>query len=192
MTDVTENPAVEDDDLELFDAAKAEFASKYDLKDRLVLVWATGKNGKRKGENSVYEWFETNTLVIDDPNGATDWNEQVFDSEKETFRDTLVPSVVKNGPHLLEKFQFSYGGMCARLRPRVTADQKPATYKPMLGRVNSRPNAKKGMAPSWSIAEPTDSDMATARKYGAQIKELSAKLKAEIDKSESDEAAFDA
>ena len=189
MTD-TENPAV-DEDLELFDAAKAEFASKYDLKDRLVLVWVTGKNGKRKGTNSAYEWFETNTLVIDDPNGATDWNGQVYDSEKETFRDTLVPSVVKNGPQLLEKFQFSYGGMTARLKTRVTADQKPATYKPVLGRINSRPNSQKGMAASWSIAEPTAADIETFRKYTAQVREISAKLQAEIEKANSDEAAFD-
>lgn len=189
MTDTQESST--DEDLELFDSAKAEFASKHDLKDRLILVWATGKNGKRKGENGSYEWFETNTLVIDDPNGAADWNEQVFDGQKEEWRDTLVPSVAANGPQLLEKLQFSYTGMCARLKPRVTADQKPATYRPMLGRVNSRPNAKKGMAASWSISEPTESDKQTARKYAAQVREITAKLKAETERADSDEAAFD-
>lgn len=179
------------DDLELFDDAKAEFASKYDLKDRLVLVWVTGKNGKRKGANGPYDWYETNTLVIDDPNGATDWNGQVYDSEKEIFRDTLIPSVVQNGPHLLEAFQFSYGGMTARLRARVTADQKPATYKPMLGRVNSRPNKTKGMAASWSIAEPTADDKATALKYADKIREISAKLKDSIEGKGADDSAFD-
>lgn len=173
------------EDFELFDNAKAEFPSKYDLKDRLVLVWATGPNGTRKGTNGSYEWYETNVLVLDDPNGATDWNGQVFDTEKETFRDTLVPSAAKE-PVLLEKFQFSYGGMTARLKSRVNG-QKPATFKPMLGRVNSRPNSQKGMAASWSIAEPTADEMTLAAKHSAKIREISARL----ENGGSDEQAFD-
>ena len=51
MTDTTE-------DLELFDEAQATFASKADLKDGLVLVWATGKYGTRKGANGPYDWYE--------------------------------------------------------------------------------------------------------------------------------------
>lgn len=181
MTDTTE-------DLELFDDAQSTFASKADLKDRLVLVWVTGKNGKRKGANGPYDWYETYTLVIDDPNGAADWNERVYDADKETERDTLVPSVTKYGPQLLENFQFSYGGMTARLRARVAGD-KPKSYVPMLGRVNSRPNKTKGMAASWSIAEPTEADRATARKYATRIREVSALVKEAV--VGKDEDAFD-
>lgn len=180
-----------DEDLELFDTAKAEFPSKYDLKDRLVLVWVTGKHGTRKGTNGTYEWFETNILVVDDPKGATDWNGKVFDAEKETERDTLVPSVVAAGPQYLESFQFSYGGMTARLKSRVTADNKPKTFKPMLGRINSRPNAQKGMAASWSIAEPTAAEIETAKKYGAEIRKYSDALREQIEGSGSDDSAFD-
>lgn len=182
MTDTTE-------DLELFDEAQATFPSKADLKDRLVLVWATGKHGTRKGANGPYDWYETYTLVIDDPNGAENWNERVYDAEKETERDTLVPSVTKNGPQLLESFQFSYGGMTARLKGRVQGD-KPKTFKPMLGRVNSRPNKTKGMAASWSIAEPTEADRATAVKFATRIREVSALVQEAVNGGK-DEDAFD-
>lgn len=182
MTDTSE-------DLELFDTAKAEFPSKYDLKDRLVLIWVTGSNGSRKGANGPYDWYETNVLVLDDPEGKADWNEQVFDTEKEVWRDALVPSAVKE-PQYLEKFQFSFTGMTARLKPRVTADKKPATFKPMLGRVNSRPNSTKGMAPPWSIAEPTAEEIKVAAKHAARIREISEALKTATNGG-TDEQAFD-
>jgi hypothetical protein len=181
MADTTE-------DLELFDEAQSTFPGKEDLENRLILVWVTGANGKRKGANGPYDWYETYTLVLDDPNGATDWNERIFDTEKRAERDALVPSVVKNGPQLLEKFQFSYGGMTARLRGRVLGD-KPKNFVPMLGRVNSRPNKTKGWNASWSIAEPTDADKAVARQFSTRIREVSALVESAV--KGTDEDAFE-
>ncbi len=169
-----------DEALELFDTAKAEFPSRFDLKDRLCLIWVTGRNGKRKGENGEYDWFDTYTLVLDDPNGSQDWNGKVFDTEKETERDTLVPSVVQTGePQLLKNFQYSFGGMTARLSPRVSG-QVPATYKPMLGRINSRPNKRRGMAASWSVAEPTADEVKFAMNHASMIAEVTEMVKAYV------------
>lgn len=184
MTDATT------DDLELFDDAQSVFPSKHDLKDRLVLVWVTGKHGTEKGTNKPYDWYETHTLVIDDPNGTKDWNERVYDPDIQGERETLVPSVAKHGPQLLENFRFSYGGMVARLRNRVSG-QVPKTYAPMLGRINSRPNKDKGMAPSWSIATGTDADRAVAMQYATLIREITEKLKAEVAGVGSEASAFD-
>lgn len=180
MTDTTE-------DLELFDNAQAQFASKLDLKDRLCLIWATGKNGTRKGANGSYAWYDTYTLVIDD---GPKWTGEVFDAEKDATRPILVDSVAEHGPQLLEGFQFSFGGMTARLANRVTGD-KPKTFKPMLGRINSRPNKTKGMAASWSVAEPTDEDKQVARKYADKIREVSALVEKAVNGDGSDAEAFE-
>lgn len=176
------------DDLELFDDAKSDFPSKWDLKDRLVLVWVTGKSGSRKGENGSYDWVDTYTLVIDD---GPEWTGKVFDGDKQTNRDPLVVSVADAGPQLLKNFQYSFAGMVARLKPRISADGKPETYKPLLGRINSRPNAKKGMAPPFSIADPTDADKAIARQYADNIREVTEAVKAAVSGASSDDSAFD-
>jgi hypothetical protein len=179
MTDTTE-------DLELFDDAQATFANKLDLKDRLVLVWVTGKHGTEKGANGPYEWYETFTLVLDD---GPNWTGQVYDAEKEVMRPVLVPSVAGEGPQLLERFRYSFGGMVARLALRVTGD-KPKSFKPMLGRLNSRPNAVKGMAPSWSVAEPTEDDRQIAIKHADLIRQTSEKVRTLVNGG-TDEDAFE-
>src|SRR4051812_21959351 len=169
MTD-TQNTTAED--LELFDDAKEEFPGKEDLRDRLVAIWVTGKHGTRKSEanNTSYAWYETTTLVLDD--GPAWDGTKIVDGEK---RENLVPSVAQNGPQRLEAFQWSTGGMVSRLQARVVGDQ-PKTFKPMLGRINSRPNSKKGFSASWSISEPTDEDRAKARASAALIRQISAEL----------------
>lgn len=162
------------DDLELFDDAKETFPSKEDLKDRLVLIWATGKTGQRKSEatGKAYDWAETVTLVIDD--GPDEF--YTSSSKRKDGDELLVPSVAHNGAQELDNFQWSAGGLVSRIKQRVTADGKPATFKPFLGRINERKNKNKGMANSWSISEPTDEDKAIARKYAAQIKAISERL----------------
>jgi hypothetical protein len=187
MTDTTQDTADE-----LFDDAKAEFPSKFDLKDRLVLVWVTGKHGTRTASRpgaKPYDWYETYTLVLDDPNGVKDWNGQVYDGDKETFRETLAPSTA-GGPVLLEKFQFSFTGMSARLAQRIVGD-KPKSFKPMLGRINSRPNKVKGMAASWSVAEPTAEEKALAAGHAAKIREVSTLVEAAVNGPATDDEAFE-
>ena len=163
MTDQNVNTsAVQDDDDGLFEAAAETFPSKFHLKDRLVAIYPTGVTGQRLGENGKpYTWYETTTVVLDDgPNG---WQAEVLDMDKGTMVANLVPSVAEEGPQVLANFQWSAGGIGARLASRLPkADGKPGSQ---VGRINSRPNAKKGMAPSWSISTPTEADMTTARQY---------------------------
>lgn len=160
MTDVNVNAGQDDDD-DLFEAASETFPSKFDLKDRLVVIYPDGESGQRMGENGKpYTWYSTTTVVLDDgPNG---WQERVVGEGGELVAN-LVPSVAENGPQVLEHFQWSAGGITARLASRLPdAKGKPGSQ---VGRINSRPNAKKGMAPSWSISTPTEEDMAIAREH---------------------------
>ena len=171
MTDTTE-------DLELFDDAKQEFPAKEDLKDRLVGIFVTGKHGQRKSAatGKMYDWYETITLVLDDgPDGTS-------------FTD-LVPSVAAKGEAIrLDNFQWSASGLASRLSARVTGD-KPNTFKPLRGRINSQKNKQKGMADAWSIAEPTEEDKATSLKYADQVRKIMAELKAA--QTTADEDAFE-
>jgi hypothetical protein len=165
----------DNDILDLVDDSQETFPTKDDMKDRLVLVWVTGKFGSRQSEatKKTYPWVETVTMVIDD---GPNWTGQVMDSDSQTLRESRIPSVAEAGPTVLENFQFSFGGMVSRLQQRISPDGKPKTFKPMLGRINSRPNKTKGMAPSWSVASPTPEDHAVIPKYAAQIREISAQL----------------
>lgn len=174
MSDTTE-------DLELFDDAKETFPGKEDMKDRLVLVWATGKTGQRKSEatGKLYDWAETVTMVIDD--GPEGYNPKRADGDP-----NLIAPVAQEGPQEIT-FQWSTGGLVTRIKERIGTDGKPKTFKPFLGRINSRKNKVKGMSDSWSISEPTDEDRATARRYAGQIKAISERLAAPPVKDE-DEA----
>jgi hypothetical protein len=182
-TEINVTDIHEDDDL--FDAATNQFPSKEDMENRLVLIWPTGKNGTRRSESTgkPYRWYETVTVVIDDgPNG---WQAQRSDGDP-----NLIASVAENGPQTLNNYQWTPGGLVARLESRVT-DGKPNTYKPILGRINQRKNKNKGMANPWSIAEPTDEDKATARRYTDLIRKTSADLKARVEAGTGDDEAFD-
>jgi hypothetical protein len=157
VTDEYSIPGRDDDD-GLFEAAKEQFPGKEDLKDRLVVIYPTGKSGQRQGSNGKpYDWYETTTVVLDD--GPKGYQSTVLVDGVE--RENLVPSVAENGPQVLKNFQWSAGGLVARIKP-IADDPKVGS---MLGRINVRPPAQKGMAPPWSIAKPTDEDMTTARKH---------------------------
>lgn len=188
MTDTNE-------DLELFDDAKAEFPDKCDLRDRLVAIWVTGKHGTRPPQSGgePYPWYETYTLVLDDPNGATDWDGMVKD-EHGDMRETLVEST-EEGPVLLKKFQWSASGLATRLEPRLTLKDKKTEapiYRPMIGRINERRSTVKGRNNPWSIAEPTEADRDVARAHGAKIKAITAEIKALREGgSSTDDSAFD-
>jgi hypothetical protein len=190
MTDTTE-------DLELFDDATSDFPGKEDLKDRLVAIWVTGRHGTRVGKSpgsKPYAWYETTTLVLDD--GPAWDGYKVVDGERKPM---LIDSVAEHGPQRIE-FQYGQSGLTKRLEGRVhisvamppvnqEVNDKPKTFKPMVGRINSRANSIKGFNAAWSIAEPTDEDRAIAVKNADLIRQITAELKA-AQKSE-DEAAFD-
>jgi hypothetical protein len=168
-----------------FDDATEEFPAKEDLKDRLVLIFVTGKHGMRKGSapgSKPYAWFETITLVLDD---GPNWDgTKIVDGEKMPM---LVPSVKEEGVQRLDNFQYSQGGLTARLAPRVNLSpgqppigveiqDKPKTFAPMLGRINSRKNSQPGFSASWSIGKPTDADKVVARKYNDLIAQITKEL----------------
>jgi hypothetical protein len=176
------NGSVDDDDEGLFEAAKETFPGKEDLKDRLVVMYPTGKTGERKGENGdPYAWYETVTVVLDD--GPKGYQHTVIADGIE--RENLVPSVVEQGPQILKNFQWSAGGIAARLAP-IYDDPK---VRSMVGRINRRPPSKKGMAPPWGIAKPTDEDMATARRFTEVCKKARQEVR-EARQREADKEAF--
>lgn len=179
---------------DLYDDAKQEFPTKYDMKDRLVAIWVTGKKGERPGANGKsYGWAETITLVLDDPNGVLDWDGQVKNEDGD-WVETLVPSVVVEGPARLEKFQWSAGGIFSRLEPRITLRDKQTDqpiYRPMIGRINERKSTTKGQNNPWSIATPTDTDKATANRFEDKIRAITLEVKAMREGSGSDSEAFD-
>lgn len=162
LTEKQENMTDFDDDL--FDDAQSTFPSKDDLRDRLCAIWTTGEHGQRKSEatGKPYDWVETIVLVLDGE--PTD--------------------LVGPAPARVDKLQFSFTGATSRLMPRLKIS------KPMLGRVNSQPNKRKGFADSWSIAEPTEDDKVLAKGYAAQIKAISAEVEAMKSKAD-DDSAFD-
>ena len=171
MTDTNTTTSAGDE--EFFDSATSEFPAKEDLKDRLVAIWNTGKHGTRKSDSGTeYPYVETLTLVLDD--GPT-WSGTRPDGDP-----NLVPSVAESGPQRLDDFQWSATGIYSRASKRKVGD------KPMIGRINSKKNAKKGFSDAWSIAEMTEDDKVTARKYVGLFREISAEMQ-----SKADSAAFE-
>lgn len=171
-------------DLDLYDEASDAFPSKFDLKERLVAIWTTGKVGQRRSaEGKAYEWVETITLVLDDgPNGY----QETRPDDNGDMSENLVPSVDVDGPQRLDNFQWSAGGLVARLKPRAAAK----ATKPMLGRINSQRNKVKGRAASWSIASPTDEDKAIAGRWSKEIRAVTTDVEKLLNGDDSD-AAFD-
>ena len=163
------------DDDDLFEPAKNEFPAKEDLKDRLVVIYPTGKSGERKSNatGKMYPWRESTTIVLDDgPDGHS-------------FTD-LVPSVKAGGPIVLTGFQWTPKGIEARMSQKPSSAEKVGS---IVGRINSIKNKQKGLADPWSIAPPTEEDMALARQHSA----VCAAARDEIKKSHQqleDEAAF--
>lgn len=172
---------------DLVDDAKEEFPAKEDLKDRLVAIWVTGKHGMRVGTapgSKPYAWYETVTLVLDD--GPNWTGMKIVDGEQ---REMLVPSVAAEGPQRLDGFQFSQGGLTQRLTQRVqdpagatpkangaAVTGTPKSFKPMLGRINSRKNSQAGFSASWSISTPTEADHDVVRKHADLIRSISAEM----------------
>lgn len=164
MTDEinTTGPDLDDDDL--FEGAQDTFPSRVHLRDRLVVIYPTGVFGQRPGSNGKpYTWYETTTVVLDD--GPQLWQPEVRDDDGDLVPN-LVPAVLINGPQVLTKFQWSAAGLTSRIAQKLPkADGKPGS---ILGRINVIKNKDKGKNPPWSIAKPTDEDMAIARQYREQ------------------------
>lgn len=162
---------------EFFDSATSEFPAKEDLRDRLVAIWNTGKEGKRQSEvtGKSYPYVETVTVVLDD--GPQGWTGTRLDGDP-----NLVLSVAESGPQRLDGFQWSATGIYSR-----TVRREPYG-KPMIGRINSRKNKTKGMSDAWSIAECTPEDMEIARSHRDYIMRTTADLKAAHQQVSDDEA----
>lgn len=177
MTDTTHED-------EFFDSATSEFPAKEDLNFRLVAIWNTGKEGTRKSDSgAVYPYVETVTLVLDD--GPDDWYSKnikrlAIDGKGDPTPgtdDCLVPSVRLEGPQRLDDFQWSATGVYSRASKRKVGD------RPMIGRINSKKNAKKGFSDAWSIAEMTEQDKVIARKHMDLFKAISAEMQEKADQA---------
>ncbi len=155
MTDAQNTPAED----EFYDDAQETFPGKEDLKDRLVAIWALENGHDTNDRGEKYPTVQTITMVLDD--GPEGYQATVIrDGENSPNR---VPSVQDEGPQEV-RLRWSTNGLVSRLAPRVGK-----TVKPMLGRINSRPNKTKGHSASWSISEPTAQDKDTANRYKAAI-----------------------
>jgi hypothetical protein len=161
--DTTNSTTPED---EFFDDAAETFPGKEDLKDRLVAVWATGRGQDKNADGKTYPYVTGVTLVLDD--GPDGWSPTSV-KDGETVPN-LVPAVADEGPQEIA-LRWSTSGMVSRLDPRVGK-----TTKPMIGRINSRPNKVKGRSASWSIATKTESDLATVLEHGSAIKAITARI----------------
>jgi len=161
---------------EFYDEATDEFPGKEDFRNRLVAIWLTGKKGVREGENGKdYPWVETYTLALDDgPDGAELPANKMVDGEEK-------PWIIGAAPAMAENMQWSASGVYSRIAPKLNKHNEDGSLdcRPIIGRINSRPNAKKGLAPSWSLGAPTEADRATARKHKDLIQATSAKVKSE-------------
>lgn len=166
---------------EFWDDAQETFPGKEDLKDRLVAVWALEKGQDKNADGKVYATVQSITLVLDD--GPEGWQVQVIRDDEMT--PNRVPSVTDEGPQELA-LRWSTEGMVSRLGPRVGK-----TVKPMLGRINSRPNKVKGRSASWSISSPTEEDYAVARQHGEAIKAIIQRMEKEQNEALAS-GAFDA
>jgi hypothetical protein len=165
---------------EFYDDALDVFPGKEDLKDRLVAVWALEKGTDTNKEGKVYPIVQTVTMVLDD--GPEGWSPTSIRDEEAT--PNRVPAVAEEGLQELN-LRWSTEGMVSRLGPRVGH-----TWKPMIGRINSRKNSVKGRSPSWSISKPTDDDKAIVRQHATEIMAVSRRLEQEANQT-IDTAVFD-
>jgi hypothetical protein len=177
----TESKASASEQDEFFDDATETFPGKEDLKDRLVAVWALERGQDKNAEGKHYPFVTSVTLVLDD--GPDGWSPTSI-KDGETVPN-LVPSVKDEGPQEIN-LRWSTSGMVSRLEPRVGK-----TFKPMVGRINSRKNKTAGRSASWSIAAPTDEDKVIARQHADKLQEIIKRLETEANKA-TDAAAFDA
>jgi hypothetical protein len=171
---------------EYYTDAQDNFPSKFDFEDRLVAIWPTGKTGEREGENGKpYPWIETVTVALDDgPDGDKGVG---LTSDREEF--LVGPAGTEDA--IAWGIQWSATGVYSRVFPKLGAKLADGTpdYRPVVGRINRRKNAKKGLADSWSLGKPTDADREILRARLDVIKRVSGEVKAKAQAAE-DTAAF--
>lgn len=174
---------------EFYDDAQDDFPAKEDFENRLVAIWPTGKTGTRIGENGQeYPWVETYSMVLD--NGTTTLQEVAITGGGD--RSDGEPYLVGEAPALAEGIQWSATGVYSRVAPRLTKRLPDGTvdYRPVVGRINRRKNAKKGLADSWSLSKPTEEDRPKIRALESELMAMTQRVRGER-QADSDKAAFD-
>lgn len=174
---------------EFYVEAEDEFPVKEDFEDRLVAIWPTGKTGTRPSEQAgqdPYPWVETITMALDDgPDGASLPGAR---SDKSPF--LIGPA--GSDTAVAEAFQWSATGVYSRVEPRLRkkmADGTTPDYRPVIGRINRRKNAKKGFSDSWSLGKPVEADRAAVKAHEATLRKITARVAKERAEAE-DAAAF--
>lgn len=192
MTDVTTSTNED----EFYVEAEDEFPVKEDFEDRLVAIWPTGKTGTRPSEQAgqdPYPWVETITMALDD--GTDPMQVVAIQSTPPGNRSDKSPYLI--GPagsdtSVAENFQWSATGVYSRVEPRLRkkmADGVTPDYRPVIGRINRRKNAKKGFSDSWSLGKPVEADRAAVKAHEAALRAITARVAATRSEAE-DAAAF--
>lgn len=140
---------------------------------RLVAIWVR-KGGTRKGDNGIYEYVETVTLVLDDGPDGNYFSEQV-----------------PQAPQRLDGFQHSTTGMVTRLKPRLTgkdAKGRELKYLPMVGRINTQVSKVAKDKAAYSISPPEDADRVILNFHRDMIIGINRELKADDEAAVNQEA----
>lgn len=156
----TTTPADDDD---VFEAASRDFVSKADFKDRLVMIYPTGKTEVQmsKTTGKSYTQYETYTVVLDD--GPDGYQENVLDTDQDEpgMRPNRIPSVAEHGPQVAENYRWSAGGIASQITGKAKMPAKNGGVPGgVLGRVNALPI--KGKSAAWGLKDPTEADRALA------------------------------
>lgn len=162
MTDNINTTTPADDD-DLFEGASRDFVNKADFKDRLVMIYPTGKTETKMSTTTgkTYMQHETYTVVLDD--GPDGYQEQVLDTDQEVpgMRENRIPSVAENGAQVVENYRWSAGGVTAQITNKTkTPAKNNGVPTGVLGRVNSLPI--KGKSAAWGLKDATEADKARA------------------------------
>ena len=120
---------------DIFDVASSTYLTLEDLDGRLLLIWAQGSK-MMSGSDGEYLAIEARYVILD--------GEPLVDK---------APSIPFETDGL-----FWAGNHVDKLKHRVGG-------RPILGRVDSRPSTKNKKVLAYGLREPSEADLALARKW---------------------------
>lgn len=136
-----------------FSTARDAFIKQEHVNGRLLLITPTDSGTRQStlpGQtDKEYTFITTDTVVLDGE----------------------IDDMVDEVPMVLEDFQYSGQAITAQLQPALRKQGM------VLGRLGQKPSQTKGFGPAWVLAEPTEDDKVTARKYLADEKARQASAK---------------
>lgn len=173
------------DESDLFEGSSDEFAGKEDMKDRLVMIYPTGRQGTGLGASGKpYPWYDTITVVLDD--GPKGWQSEIVGKDGEP-RENLIPSVEENGPQAVP-YRWSTSGATSRIAKKLP-ELNDGVPVGLLGRID-KGQAKGGNNAPWRPNPPTDADKELAVRPDMKAARLKARdeIVAALKASEAEDA----